>query len=90
MAYTDNINRFFRRNFLLCIIKHMILAKQDIEDLDITEGRFNREMLTTRIVGNEIAMLVKVMRGIQALIFRMDVMKILTIEDDTAQSSASG
>lgn len=47
-------------------------------------------MLTARIIGNEIAVLVKVMRGIQALIFRMDVVEVLTIEDDTAQSSASG
>lgn len=47
-------------------------------------------MLTARIIGNEIAVLVKVMRRIQALIFRMDVVKVLTIEDDTAQSSASG
>ena len=47
-------------------------------------------MLTARIIGNEIAVLVKVMRGIQALVFRMDVMEVLTIEDDTAQSSASG
>lgn len=47
-------------------------------------------MLTARIVGNEIAVLVKVMRGIQTLVFRMDVVKVLTIEDDTAQSSTSG
>jgi len=47
-------------------------------------------MLTTRIVGSEIAVLVKVMRGIQVLIFWMNVMKIFTIEDDTAQSSTSG
>lgn len=47
-------------------------------------------MLTTRIIGNEIAVLVKVMRGIQVLIFRLDVIKVLAIEDDAVQSSASG
>lgn len=49
-----------------------------------------QSMLTARIISDEIAVLVEVMWRIQALIFRLDVMKVLTIEDDTVQSSTSG
>lgn len=49
-----------------------------------------RRMLTAGIIGNEIAVLVKIMVGIQALVFRMDVVEVLAVENDTAQSSTRG
>jgi hypothetical protein len=49
------------------------------------------ETLTASLVArDEIALFVEVMRGIQTRVFRMDMMKVLAIEDDTAQSPASG
>lgn len=48
------------------------------------------KLLTASVIGNEITVFVEVMHGIQALIFRMDVVEVLAVEDDTAQSSASG
>lgn len=47
-------------------------------------------MLTASVIGNEIAVFVKVMHGIQAPVLRMDVVEVLAVEDDAAQSPASG
>lgn len=53
--------------------------------------QLDHETLTAGLVTrDEIALSVEIVRGIQARILRMDVMKILAVEDDTAQSSASG
>jgi len=59
--------------------------------LPCTQLSRKRETLTASLVArDEIALFVEVMRGIQSRVFRMDMMKVLAIEDDTAQSPASG
>lgn len=72
----------------LHIIAHLFCKKKKKIDRIMIDG--SQEMLTASVIGNEIAVFVKIMCGIQTVLFWMDVMEVLAVEDDTAQSFASG
>lgn len=46
-------------------------------------------IITASVIGDEIAVLVDVMTRVQRFPLRLNVMKVLAVEDNAAQSSAS-
>lgn len=81
---------FILYSYIATYVYMYITLAKEFHTTKIYRDRDRETLTTSLVVREEIALFVEVMRGIQVRVFRMDVMKVLAIEDDTAQSSAGG